>query len=129
MMTKTEKKAKIEEIISYACMGANEYIRHAFSGIIFTDNVKAIADVAGAYWLIDAICSYRKKEEFQVWELTVNPDNSAVLTMKEDSNTPVLVRQQIPFTDFPIENIKFYIELGSIDCVNPDYVLMLPNER
>ena len=70
------------------------------------------------------------KEEFQVWELKVDLNKrSAVLTMKEDSDAPELVRQEFGYTNFPLDEIKFYIELGCIDGYNPVYVLMLPSER
>ena len=125
MKTVTE----IQDIISMSCMGAGSYIRHTLTGIIYTDNVKMIADACDAFWLIDAICSYQRKEEFQVWELEVFKDKTAVLTMKEDTNCPVLVEQKIHYTDFPMENIKFYIELGCIDGENMVYVLLLPDEH
>jgi hypothetical protein len=127
--TAREKAMEIQNIIAHSCMGAGGYIRHMLSGIIYTDNVQAVAEAGDAFWLIDAICSYRRKEVFQVWELEVLKDKSAVLTMKEDTNCPILVRQEIDRTDFPLDNIKFYIELGSVDLVNHDYVLMIPNER
>lgn len=121
---------EIKNIISHSCMGAGNYIKHRLSGIIYTDNVGFIAEACDAFWLIDAICSYKRKEEFQLWELIVNKEeHSAVLTMKEDTNDPVLVKQEIPYTDFPLDSIKFYIEYGSIDGVNPAYILLLPNEH
>ena len=64
--------------------------------------------------------------------MVVNKDKSAVLTMKEDSNTPELVRQEIPYTDFPLDNIKFYVELGgygSMEDWTTCQVLMLRSER
>jgi hypothetical protein len=36
---------------------------------------------------------------------------AGVVTMREDLDEPVLVRQNIPFTDFPIEKSSFY-------CIN-----------
>jgi hypothetical protein len=91
MKTMTEeirkKQQQIQEIRSYACMGCDGYIRH-FTGLVYTDHIQQIAEIAGAYWLIDAIGSYlhQFKQPFQVWELKVNEDNTAVLTMKEDTN-------------------------------------------
>jgi len=130
MATKTlnEKIQAINEIISYACMGCDGYIRH-FTGLVYTNHIQEIADIAGGFWLIDAIASYQRKEEFQVWELEVNTEkHSAVLTMKEDTDQPELVRQEIEYTDFPM-SLKLYVELGSVDCVHHDYILLLPESR
>ncbi len=98
--------------------GTEHYYRH-WLGIHFTDGVKYMAERAGAYWLIDAIGSYRRKEAFQIWELKVDAGKRAVLTMVEDSDEPVLVRQEIPFTDFPMQSIKLYLIDG---------ILLLPSE-
>lgn len=91
----------------------------------YTDGVKAVADKAGAYWLLDAVFSYRflpkaAREPFQVWRLKVT-NGSAVLTMTDGTagGRPI-VTQKIPFTDFPLPEITLYLEGG---------VLMLPAER
>ena len=100
-------------------IGTEQYHQHWMQQIVFTDGVKYMADVGGAFWLIDVIASYRRKEHFQIWELKVNPDKSCIVTMKEDTDEPVLVTQEIPFTDFPLESIKLYLIDG---------VLLLPSE-
>ena len=121
--------AEIRNNMAYA-IGTEGYIKHALNrNLVFTDGVNQLREDADAYWLVDAIASYSRKEEFQLWELEVFADKTAVLTMKEDTNTPVLVEQKIHYTDFPLESIKFYVELGSIDGYNPIFVLMLPSER
>ena len=103
--------------------GTINYYRHPL-GIIFTDGVKYLAEKAGAYWLIDAIASWQIEEKvrtypFQLWELKVNENQTATLTMREDTGEPEIVRQEIPFTDFPLEYQKLYLV---------DKVLMLPSE-
>jgi len=98
--------------------GTEHYYNH-WLGIKLTDGVKYLAERAKAYWLIDAIASYHRKEPFQVWELKVLPSKEAVLTMVEDSDQPVLVKQDIPFTDFPLTGIKLYLI---------DSILLLPSE-
>ena len=111
---------KKEELAQF--IGGGDYYRHPL-GIIFTSGVKYLADNTEAYWLIDAIASWQIKEKiknipFQIWELKVK-DNKAVLTMKEDTDEPVIVKQVIPFTDFPFEEQKLYLI---------DRVLLLPSE-
>ena len=100
-------------------IGTENYYRHWTRCGVFTDGVQYLAEQAGAYWLIDAVFSYRRRESFQVWTLRKNDDNSAVLTMQEDSGEPAKVRQEIPYTDFPLDSIKLYLI---------DSVLLLPSE-
>ena len=75
--------------------GSEHWYRHGLvRSILFTDGAKYVADAAGAYWLLDEIalaqCFVKAvaAEEFQVWKLTVKPDNAATLTC-EDGNTNV----------------------------------------
>jgi len=39
------------------------------------------------------------------------------------------ITQDIAFTDFPLDEVELWVEMGSIDGVNPAYVAMLPSER
>jgi len=100
--------------------GTEEYFKH-FLGIRYTDGINAVAEKYKAYWLIDAVASYQGKmkgEPFQVW--TLNADhNKGLLEMRTDSDQPVMVSQEIPYTDFPSGELKLYL------C---DGVLMLPSE-
>ena len=123
--------AEIQSNITQS-IGTTRYIKHFFNkNLVFTDGVNQLRQDADAFWLVDAIASYKRTELFQVWELIVNADKSAVLTMKEDSNTPVLVKQEIPYTDFPLEKIKFFVQeggYGTAENWTKCLVLMLTNE-
>jgi len=112
--------------------GTENYYRH-FTGGKFTDGVKHLADVAMAHWLIDAVFSYQCEKvircvPFQVWTLKVlrselgknKSEPMAILEMREDTDMPVLVSQKIPYTDFPLGEIKLYFQNG---------VLYLPSEH
>ena len=112
-------------------IGTSKYIKHFTGAFVFTDGIEQLREDTDCYWLVDAIASYRRKEPFQVWELKVSGYKTAVLTMKEDTNTPILVEQEIPYTDFPLTYIKFYVQEGGYgteenwtNCL----VLMLPSE-
>ena len=98
--------------------GTEQWWKNGILNFTYTDGVKFIHESCEAYWLLIAISSYRRTEPFQVWELKVN-NNNAVLTMKEDSDEPEKVRQEIEFTDFPLDEITFYLI---------DNVLLLPSE-
>jgi hypothetical protein len=99
--------------------GSDNYYPHWAKVIRFTDGVKYLADKAGAYWLIDIVASYRRKEPFQIWTLKVK-DKQGIVEMREDTNTPVLVSQEIPYTDFPLDTIKLYL-VGNILMLTTEY--------
>lgn len=94
--------------------GSENWYRHPFRNMIMTDGTYFLSE-NGAASLIDAIASYqgaaldKKCGGFQLWKL-VKTGNSAVLTCQSDSNTPNLVMQKIPYTDFPLDEIKLYVE-------------------
>ena len=98
--------------------GTENYYRHAFGGK-YTDGVAYLAEKAGAYWLLDAIFSYHRAEPFQVWKLERQVDNTWRLLMSEDSDTPILVRQDIEYSDFPLAKVELWLIDG---------VLILPSE-
>lgn len=101
--------------------GTTRYYKD-FTGLLFTDGVKYLADHAGCYWLIVLVGSYQPELEdvrFQLWEVEVVEDMSGLITMREDTDEPVLVRQHIPYTDFLFKKFSFY-------CV--DNVMMLKSE-
>lgn len=113
--------------------GGDEKYAHWLRRLVFTEGVHYMANRAGAFWLIDIIASYqihkkvksnKRLQEFQLWELKVKTDKdgrkSAVVTLREDTGEPVVIRQKIEYTDFPLDYIKLYVEGDT---------LMLPSER
>ena len=118
--------ATVEEITAnlQQFIGSEVFYKH-WLGIRYTDGVKYLANEAGAYWLIDAIASHQDRKllsnprlrEFQIWRLVVE-NSSATLICSLDTDIEVR-RQQIPYTDFPLPEIKLYLV---------DKVLMLPSE-
>ena len=90
--------------------------------ILPTDGALYLAKNGGgsgpsAFWLMDAIASYQGEKKltrhsFQTWRLIVTPESegksrSAVLTCGERIEMPI-VRQEIEFTDFPLDEITLY---------------------
>jgi hypothetical protein len=98
-----------------------------FKNMFLTDGAHHLAERAGAYWLMDIIGSYqpallKKGEFFQVWHIYVNSDRSAQVYC-DDGDGNIKVRQQIPYTDFPLADYKLYAQYDG------DYVvIMLPSE-
>ena len=96
--------------------------------MMITTGIEAMAEAHGAYWLLDAIRSHQvyarvQSEEFQLWRLNVT-GSTAVLTMRSDTDAPILVEQKIEYTDFPEPGIKMYCVRSS----GTPPVLMLPDE-
>ena len=102
--------------------GTSQYWK-VYPDLLITDGVKLMAEMCNAYWLLqDAFIWLHsdklKGEEFIVFKLTLD-EHSALLSI-EDGNYNILAKQDIPFSDFPLqEGIIMYW------C---DNVLMLPTE-
>ena len=95
----------------------NRY-RHWTGTLIFTPGVQHLVERAGAFWLIDLVASWQtdpkvRREPFQVWELKVKPDHTAVAAAT-DGNGNVLASQTIEFTDFPLPSISLWLEDGTL---------------
>jgi hypothetical protein len=119
MPIKTLKAADLHQFT-----GSEHWYQHGLvRSITYTDGAKYVADEAGAYWLLDEIALAQKfnrgvkAEPFQVWKLAVK-EQQGVLTC-DDGNDNVVYTKQIPFTDFPLPEIKFYFT---------DNVILLPSE-
>lgn len=104
--------------------GSEVFYRHSlFRGYVYTEGVQYMAEKAGAYWLVDHILSNQvlavlKDQPFQVWQIKVNEDESAGITV-EDGNDMELTSFQIDYTDFPLEEMTLWLI---------DQTLLLPSE-
>lgn len=114
--------------------GTQRYTKY-LGGLLLTDGVRYLAEKGGAFWLLDIIASYQQKarqdatlREAQVWTLKVNADKSAVVTCN-NAEGKTKIRQRMQFTDFPLHEVKVWVELGSVDGINPAYIAMLPSEH
>jgi hypothetical protein len=106
--------------------GSQMYYQNPF-GIRYTEGVQYMAEHGGAYWLIDAIASWQRNpkvrndrmlQEIQFWKLTAHEDQSATLICEREQGD-VAIEQYIPFTDFPLAEIRLCCQQG---------VLLLPSE-
>lgn len=140
-MIEVTLKEAIEVMLPHFSGSENYHCSSAFTKSIFhTDGVQWLAEKASAFWLIDAIVSHQMrpsvaKEEFQVWRLIKKPGESKAVLIATDGGKGempgenILVNQQIPHTDFPLEKITLYLENGSLDGEHIHKILMLPSER
>lgn len=114
-------------------IGTERYIRcNLWEYLVFTDGVDHLRQDADAFWLVDAIASYRIKDEFQAWTLTVNLETKIGNLICTDGNGKELARRNIEYTNFPLSEITFFVEqggYGSEDNWTECLVLMLPSER
>lgn len=120
----TNNPADLQESLAHF-IGTINYHKHSSGIFVYTDGVHFLAEKAGAYWLLDLIASWQKRarkdrmlREFQLWELRVTRPSAAVVCLRDSDDEAF--RQEIPFTDFPLNFIKLYLEAE---------VLMLPTER
>ncbi len=125
--TKTGVSEKAQNIKNnLACFtGTLEWHKFSIlSNLVLTDGVKYLCDEAGCYWLMDIIASYQKKCmkdpmlcNIQFWTLKVKDGTGVVTCDRDTGNTAI--KQKIPYTDFPLDEIKLYCSGG---------VILLPSE-
>ena len=94
--------------------GSENWYRHGINrSVLYTDGAQFLAEQGGAYWLLDIIAIAQQhesrvaQEEFQVWKLQIRSDRSATV-LCDDGNGNVVYTQEIPFTDFPLDEVKLY---------------------
>lgn len=96
--------------------GSQQFFSHWMArSVLYTEGVEFI-NANGAGWLVDAVISHVvmttkvAREDFVMATLKVNLEkHTAVLTF-DDGNGNILAKQVIEYTDFPLEEIVFYVE-------------------
>lgn len=108
--------------------GTENWYKHSLTGFLYTDGVKHCAETFGMYWFLDIVFLKNKPrllDEFQVWTLSKNLENNSCTIVADngdeddDGIKKILYTQNIPYTDFPYQQIQFFFT-GN--------VLLLPNE-
>jgi len=124
--------------------GTDTWFRHGLARkVLYTQGVQYMAEQAGAYWLVDKIAILNgfpagphddpgvtklQAEPFQAWKLKRDAEgDGAWLTVTDGGKAggdPVEVyRERIEFTDFPLDEIDLWVEVG--ECP----VILLPSEH
>ena len=104
--------------------GTDKWYRHPLvRWMLYTEGVRYVAEEGGAYWLIDKVATLQlapkiKTERFQQWKF-VREGNAGTLTC-DDGNDNVVHKERIHLTDFPLDEITFWVE---------NNVICLPSER
>ncbi len=106
--------ARLSDVQLREFTGSENWYRHGINrAVLFTEGAKFLADQGGVYWLLDIIAIAQQHdarvsgEEFQVWNLNVHSDRSATVFCDDGKGSPVYT-QEIPFTDFPFDEVKLY---------------------
>ena len=105
--------------------GTNQYTRY-HSELLLTNGVVYLAEHAHCFWLLDLFASYLNsidgnQEWFVVLKLNRNGDGA--LALIEDGNDKIFARQEIEWTDFPLDSITIY------GCWSDEHwIVMLPSE-
>ena len=92
---------------------------------LLTDGTKYLAEEAECFWMMDAIASHLSEIGTKDWFVVVQvkvTDGRAVMAY-QDGNDKEHARQEIPYTDFPMDSITLYA------CWDQEnWVIMLPSE-
>ena len=92
---------------------------------LLTEGTKYLAEQAACFWLMDVIASHLSEIGTEDWFVLVRMSvvlGSAVM-IYEDGNGNEHARQEIPYTDFPMNSITLYA------CWDGEHwVIMLPSE-
>lgn len=92
---------------------------------LLTDGTQYLAERARCFWMMDAIASHLTEIGTVDWFVLVQVKvkGGAALMVYEDGNGHEHARQEIPYTDFPLDCITLY---ACWDAEN--WVIMLPSE-
>ncbi len=92
---------------------------------LLTDGTKHLAEKGECFWMMDAIASHLCEIGTEDWFVLVRvsvTEGRAVM-IYEDGNDKEHARQEISYTDFPLDSITLYA------CWDQEnWVIMLPSE-
>lgn len=107
--------------------GTESYLRYP-GHVLLTDGVQFLAEQAKCWWLMDVISSHLQSvptdEYFCVALLAVEESGRTHFELVDDKPaTRFYGVQRIPYSDFPLKEIKLYCSRAG-----EDFVIMLPGE-
>lgn len=117
-LTQILAREQIEKELS-TYIGSENFYRHPIArNMIYTDGIKAFAELAEAYWFIDTVASYMpaiQKENnksgdlFNIVGIQVYSNHSAHFHINHDTGMEYFIEQTIPYTTLPMGNYEFYL--------------------
>ena len=117
-------KQKLDPSLLTQFTGTEKYYRISRKHLL-TDGTKYLAEAGECFWMMDAIASHLAEigtDDWFVQVKTVVKDSKATM-IYDDGNGHEHARQEIPYTDFPLNEIQLYA------CWDGEHwVIMLPSE-
>jgi hypothetical protein len=112
MKTQQEQEQILKELEQNYC--SEEYHKIPFSNLIYTDGINDLINKCCCWWLISDTAilinnTPKLRKDFLILSIKVNEDNTAEVTLKEDSNTEPIYKKVYAYTDFPLKEFEFYI--------------------
>jgi uncharacterized protein DUF6876 len=98
---------------------ANVWVHSVNSAVVYSEGAKYVADRGGAHWLLDKIAIFQQcirrvaATDFQIWTLSVQQDQSATLTCRDD-DSHVLYKERLYYTDFPLDEVTLWFKESTI---------------
>jgi hypothetical protein len=92
---------------------------------VLTDGARYLAEQGACFWMMDAIASHLCEIGTADWFVLVRVQvtESRAVMIYEDGNDREHARQEIPYTDLPLDSITLYA------CWDQEHwVIMLPSE-
>lgn len=119
--------------------GSEERYRHwANRRFIYSEGMKAMAEAAGAYWLLDKLATQYAPIYAKAWQdgkastgivrLSVSAQNHGSLMLSLADGEPPAADEVLPYTDFPEGDWTFY--LGTDELPDGSFITtaILPEE-
>jgi hypothetical protein len=102
---------------------------------VATEGVVRFCEDKGAFWLLDAIASWQPKarkdamlREIQFWRLEVTNGQARLVCARDKGDDAF--EQTIPFTDFPDDSARVWVERGGTGPGGDElWVVLLPEEH
>lgn len=92
---------------------------------LLTDGTKYLAEQGKCFWMMDAVASHLAEIGTADWFvlIKVQVNQARALMIYEDGNGTEHARQEIPYTDFPLDALTLYASWDG-----EHWVIMLPSE-
>lgn len=134
---------QLQNVIDNYLGGSEGRTRHPFNRrFIYTEGVKAVADAAGAYWLLDIVATEVAPIALRLWDeiedgqtflhVTVHADRTCDLKLDDGNGQASKTHWQrtLEYTDFPSGKWDFYLFMdGIVDAPLEVLVMLLPSEN
>jgi hypothetical protein len=130
--TMQDRTTELKNVCDSFSGGSDGRYRHWFNRrFVFTEGVKAMADTAGAYWLLDKIAFEIAPDLIKAWDTEqatgafldfIVKDGQGDLVL-QDGNDNVIKQFRVEFTDFP--DGKWVFELALDGLIDPNQVVLV----